>query len=142
LERVTVFNKQRALRIPTPAVKRALAALMRSYRVCSSEVVVHLVTPKAIGALHAEFLNDPSVTDCLSFPIDAPETAGGVLGEIVVCPQTAVDYVRVHGGDPLRETFLYIIHAFLHLVGFDDRDPKSRRAMRRAERKALLALSL
>ena len=40
-----------------------------------------------------------------------------------------------HGVDPWDELTLYIIHGLLHLMGYDDLNPKDKRKMRRAEAK-------
>ena len=80
--------------------------------------------------MHNEFFNDPSPTDCMSFPIDTEEDAEDCyLGDIVVCPAAALKYA-----DPYRETTLYILHGLLHLLGYDDIQPQDRKKMRRAEK--------
>ena len=56
-----------------------------------------------------------------------------MLGDIFVCPETAVRYAAEHGLDPYVEATLYIVHGLLHLLGYDDIDPADRRFMRRAE---------
>jgi len=36
---------------------------------------------------------------------------------------------------------LYVVHGFLHLVGYDDHDPRDRRMMRCAERRVMRRLN-
>lgn len=64
-----------------------------------------------------------------------------VLGDIFVCPQTAVDYATRRDGDPYWEMTLYVVHGLLHLMGYDDIEPKERRRMRAAERRQMKALT-
>ncbi|MHB8469269.1 MAG: rRNA maturation RNase YbeY [Gaiellaceae bacterium] len=63
-------------------------------------------------ALKAEHLGIDEATDALAFPIDGrDELQGDVprqLGDVVVCPQVA--------GDDWRAP---LVHAVLHLVGYD-----------------------
>jgi probable rRNA maturation factor len=37
---------------------------------------------------------------------------------------------------------LYLVHGWLHLAGYDDREPGARRSMRGAERRAMRLLAL
>lgn len=82
--------------------------------------------------LHQQFFNDPSPTDCISFPIDDK-----ILGDIFVCPKTAIDYAARIKKDPYPETALYIIHGILHLLGFDDLEAPKRRIMRKKEKQCM-----
>ncbi|MFQ5655130.1 MAG: rRNA maturation RNase YbeY, partial [Planctomycetota bacterium] len=56
---------------------------------------------------------------------DAPRP----LGEIVVSAETALRQAPEQGCDPVRETFLYVVHGVLHLLGYDDRTPETARRM-------------
>jgi probable rRNA maturation factor len=100
----------------------------------SGELSIALVDDAAIARIHDEFMGDPSPTDVITFPADpAMETAG----EIIV----SVDHARSRGeelGEPFsRELALYLVHGWLHLAGYDDRERNDREAMRVAERSAL-----
>lgn len=90
---------------------------------------------REISKLHAQFFDDPSPTDCISFPID-----GSLLGDIFVSPQAAIDYVQKKGGNVQSELLLYVIHGLLHLMGYDDMEKNEKRRMRRAEKRHLLNL--
>jgi probable rRNA maturation factor len=71
-----------------------------------------LVGPDEIRALKRGHLGIDEATDALAFPIDArDEIPAGVprqLGDVVLCPQVVGDAWR----GPL-------VHALLHLVGYD-----------------------
>jgi probable rRNA maturation factor len=71
-----------------------------------------LVGPEEIRALKRGHLGIDEATDALAFPIDArDELPAGVprqLGDVVLCPQVVGDAWR----GPL-------VHALLHLVGYD-----------------------
>ena len=86
------------------------------------EITIHFVDTEHISALHLRFFNDASPTDCMSFPIDSPNEKGYcVLGEVFVCPKTALEYAKEHNRDPYRETTLYLVHSLLHLLGYEDK---------------------
>jgi probable rRNA maturation factor len=116
---------------------------LRALNVEADEISVHFVTQKKICDLHAEYFDDPTPTDTISFPLDYPSknSQGHVhLGEVFVCPKTALEYVQKKGGDPYIETSLYLVHGILHLLGYDDLTPKERKEMRKQERFALKML--
>ena len=101
-------------------------------------MIIYLVGKKTICRLHKEFFDDPTPTDCISFPLsDSP-----ILGEVFVCPEVAIEYAEKHQIDPLAETALYIIHGLLHLLGYDDTTHQETLKMRRLEKQAMKKLRL
>jgi len=99
---------------------------------------VRVVTDADLAGLHGRFLGDNSSTDVITFGGDA---AHGTAGEICVSADAAV---RIAGRGARRlsaELTLYVVHGWLHLSGYDDRDPASRRAIRGAESRAMRLLS-
>ncbi|NNM43844.1 MAG: rRNA maturation RNase YbeY [Chlamydiae bacterium] len=139
--KIFVKNKQKSLSLQTASVKAITRFVLEEiYSVTCDQVSIHFVSTKTMQKLHEDFFDDPSETDCISFPIDSPwdqKSPCSVLGEIFVCPNTAIKYTDLHGGDPLEETTLYIVHGLLHLLGYDDIDPKDRKEMRKQEKKCL-----
>lgn len=124
-------------------MKSCIRFILRIYDVFCDEVIIHLITNEKMCDFHLEFFNDPTPTDCISFPLDSPYQTSppcSVLGEILVCPHAAVVYAKKNHKDPYRETLLYIIHGILHLLGYDDLTPKERMQMRRQERRVLKLL--
>jgi probable rRNA maturation factor len=105
------------------------------------EVELRFVSNRAMCKLHQEFFDDPSPTDCISFPIDSADDIGyRLLGEVVVCPKTAITYADKYQNDPYEEVTLYIIHGLLHLLGYDDLEEKTRKQMRLLEKKCFAVL--
>lgn len=133
---VNIFNEQNALPINHNAVTATANAVLLLEGKKFDEVSINFITTEAIQDLHLEFFDDATTTDCISFPMDDENSPGHrILGEIFVCPQTAIDYALSHNGDPNEELTLYIIHGLLHLLGYDDIDPKDRKIMRSAEKR-------
>lgn len=123
--------------ISSRAVKKIVVAVISLEKQVCDEVSVHFVTEKEICKLHREYLNDPSPTDCISFPMDdfVSDIEYRILGEVFVCPETAVHYAHEHASDPYLECTLYIVHGLLHLMGYDDLQPKVKAVMRKAEKR-------
>ncbi|HEY5235470.1 MAG TPA: rRNA maturation RNase YbeY [Rhabdochlamydiaceae bacterium] len=114
------------------SVRKLVMFFLQEKKVALQEVAIYFVGIRKITQLHAEHFNDPTPTDCITFPFDDQ-----LLGEIFVCPKAALDY---NPKKPYEETTLYIIHGLLHLLGYDDIDSKKRALMRREE-KRLMALA-
>jgi probable rRNA maturation factor len=130
--RVNISNRQSDLPLSTSSAKKLVRFFLEHKKVDCQEVSVHFVTTRRIAKLHGEHFQDPTPTDCITFPLDQK-----FLGEIFVCPRAALDY---NPRQPYIETSLYIIHGLLHLLGYDDID-KKKRALMRKEEKRLLALA-
>lgn len=114
------------------AVPRAKAACKRAAErvLPGRKVVVALVDDRTIAELHERYLDVEGPTDVLSFP----------HGEIVVSGDTARREAQARGIPPLHELVLYVVHGALHLAGYDDKTPKTRKRMRAAERRILAEL--
>ena len=84
--------------------------------------------------LHGEFLNDYRPTDVITFPPDPSEQ---IAGEICVSVEQAWDEAISRDLPFHRELSLYLIHGWLHLVGFDDIERVERKQMRFEEERSL-----
>lgn len=134
---VYISDQQTDLVISSLQVESLVKELIKFEAVKCDEVSVQFVDTESICSLHELYFNDPSVTDCISFPIDDEVEAGYfVLGEVVVCPKTALDYVKKNDGDPYWEVSLYLVHGLLHLIGYDDIGDKEWE-MRQAEKRVM-----
>lgn len=91
------------------------------------EVEVSFVSDEDISRVHAEFLDDPSPTDVITFP----------HGEIIISLDTAAQQAVEHGETYEREAALYLVHGLLHLAGWDDHDPAEQKEMHRLQAKIL-----
>jgi probable rRNA maturation factor len=143
---VAIANQHPKLSLDRRAVARAIrtldaahAQLATGASVLGNEAELSLVflTDAALAQLHADFLDDPSATDVITFEGDA---AHGSAGEICVSVDTAARYAKEHGRKFTEELTLYLVHGWLHLAGYDDLQPAKKRVMRRAEARAMKLL--
>lgn len=131
---IAVYNRQKDVKIRPLSVKKAFTEAARFYNVQFDEAAVHFVSTKEISELHGEFFQDPTPTDCITFPIDNEAVPGyRFLGEICVCPEAALEHCAEHGTDVYEEITLYVMHGLLHLLGYDDMNDKDRVLMRKEE---------
>lgn len=135
---VQVIQDQSLVLINSLSAEKLVVDFLAFYNQRFDEAAVHFVSTPAICALHDQFFGDPSVTDCISFPMDDAEEDGyRVLGDLFVCPETAVSYVATNGGSIYREVTLYLTHGLLHLIGYDDLKEADRLQMRIEEARYL-----
>ncbi|MFM7208221.1 MAG: rRNA maturation RNase YbeY [Verrucomicrobiota bacterium] len=138
---VQVAQRRRGVTVSPASVTRVLHALDRGRppRCPAGSLSVAFVGDREIARLHADFLDDPSVTDVITFPGE-PHPAEPFAGEICINVDQARRAAREHGQSLAEELQLYLVHGWLHLAGFDDRTPRQVAAMRAAERRVLTSL--
>jgi probable rRNA maturation factor len=94
------------------AAGELIRTVLRDEGIEEGELGLQLVSANEIRALKRDHLGIDEETDALAFPIDGrdpvPEGVPRQLGDVVLCPQVAGDGWR----GPL-------VHAVLHLVGYD-----------------------
>ena len=144
---VLIANRHPRLRLDRRAVKRMIHLLdahaedfrpspITHHLSPTDELSVVFLTDPALAKLHGDFLHDPSPTDVITFSGDpALKTAG----EICVSADAARRQAGARGNFSAELT-LYLVHGWLHLVGFDDLQPAKKRQMRRAEARAIKLL--
>ncbi len=139
----TLYNQQRDLPISTESVERVVSFLFDTLKINCDEVALHFVTKHKISQTHKIYFNDPSPTDCISFPLDPPKSKRSghtILGEIFICPKVAIEYGKKHGLNAYEEVTRYLVHGLLHLIGFDDIIPEERSKMQRKENRCMKLL--
>jgi probable rRNA maturation factor len=130
--KIHIHNSQKDLPLSSKGVRALVKAVLEQEKSRHSEVSIYFVSTHKICSLHEKFFDDPTTTDCISFPLDED-----YLGEVFVCPKTAIDYAAPKKKDPFEETALYIIHGLLHCLGYDDLQPNLRRTMRKKEKSCM-----
>jgi probable rRNA maturation factor len=111
-------------------LRKVLGSILES-RSVEGELSIALVDDREIRRVHAEFLDDDTATDVISFHYD--DGGPGPFGELVISVETALREARDRRIPPQVELERYAIHGVLHLLGYDDHTPEGRRQMRRLE---------
>lgn len=139
---ISIANRHRRLKLDRRAVNRVINTLDANADKFNGgcptgELSLVFMTDEALAQLHADFLDDPSVTDVITF---AGDTMLGSAGEICVSADRAATYAKEAGRDFSTELALYLVHGWLHLAGYDDLKPPLKRQMRTAEARAMTLL--
>lgn len=132
---IYITNKQLDFKIDKNLIIKIVESISLFHKISFDEISYHFVSEAKIKQLHKTFFNDPTVTDCITCPIDPPGLKPYcMLGEVYICANVAKNYALENSLSPLQELILYVIHGFLHLIGFDDIDPEDEKLMRQMEK--------
>jgi probable rRNA maturation factor len=134
-----INNLYKALAAPEAAAQALFEAIHAcgQFPITAGELSVAFVSDAEIAKIHADFMDDPTPTDVITFPAnEAMESAG----EIIVSVDHALSRAQELGEPFSRELSLYLIHGWLHLVGYDDHNETDLAAMRQAEQAALAVM--
>jgi probable rRNA maturation factor len=110
-----------------------------------AELSVLLVDEAAMAGLHQRWMGEDGPTDVLAFPMDElglpqpggaqaehgtdDEAAETLLGDVVLCPQVAVEQARKADHGVQDELDLLAVHGILHLLGYDHAEPEEHATM-------------
>jgi len=106
----------------------------------NAELSVAVVDGARMSELNRRYTGRRSDADVLAFPLD--DVSDSLVGEVIVSASRAVEEAAARGIPPRDELALYVVHGVLHLGGYDDCDPATRRRMYARERETLRAAGL
>jgi probable rRNA maturation factor len=137
---VEINNQQVRLAIDADRLTRAVEMILAEEGVEAAVINVAIVDDPTIHDLNRRFLDHDEPTDVLSFVLD--EEAGRLEGDVIASADTAARTAAQLQWPAGDELLLYVLHGTLHLVGYDDLNPDSRREMRERERHYLAQFGL
>lgn len=140
---LSVLSRQEDLSIDLAQLSPLVECVLWEEECFCDEVSLQFVSEEEIAKLHGDFFGDPTVTDCITFPMDKEDGQEGgyrFLGEVFLCPSAALSYTQEYGGDPYEEISLYVVHGLLHLLGYEDEEDESEATMRAAEKRLMAVL--
>ena len=108
-----------------------------------AELSVLLVGSAVMAELHGRWMDLPGPTDVMAFPMDdaaeggllgggrpdSPVGSPALLGDIVLCPEVAIEQAAAAGHSVLDELHLLTVHGVLHLLGYDHAEPAEEHEM-------------
>lgn len=97
-----------------------------NYIFCSDEYLLQI---------NRQYLNHDCFTDIITF--DNADRSGSLEGDIFISLDRVHENSAIHQTTFFSELLRVIVHGLLHLIGFDDKDDKSKATMRKMEDKYL-----
>jgi probable rRNA maturation factor len=105
----------------------------------SVELSILFVSSDHMRRLNSRFAGDDYATDVLAFPMmeDDEDDAGLMLGDVVVCPEVAVENAAKVGHELGAELDVLVVHGTLHLLGYDHQQEEDSAEMEERSRELL-----
>lgn len=120
--------------------------ILQYLKIRNSVLSIVFVSSQKIRALNKKFLNRTYATDVLAFdlgsngsvrPKQARKIRREIIGDIVISTDAVKQNSRRFKTTEQHELVLYVIHGILHLLGYDDHQPKDIGRMRSKEQEIL-----
>lgn len=129
------FSRQRSICFRQSYVQELVAAALPEcltrprYKTSSLPAVIEIsfLNNRAITKVHADFCQDPSPTDVITFRHSQE------LGEILLGIPTILEHAKKFHQSLEHEIALCVIHGLLHLLDYDDIESKERSLMHREQ---------
>jgi probable rRNA maturation factor len=136
---LVINNRQRVRPIDRKFLKGVTKHLLDELLVTKAEVGVHLITAEEMARVHKEYMNIEGSTDVITFNHGSrpPEI---VYGEIFISVEDAIAQAREFNTTWQSELVRYVVHGILHLLAYDDLEPRARAKMKREENRVLRQL--
>jgi rRNA maturation RNase YbeY len=130
---VQIIKDFDGLRLNLHKLKKFIRAVCSLFKLRKAMVTIVIVDDAKIRKLNKRFCNRNSSTDCLSFDLSDDKPTSVKSFELFVNAERAVKEAGIRGHSGRAELALYITHALLHNLGFDDSNPKLAKKMHDAE---------
>jgi len=138
---VSLSNRQRVRPVDLRLLRQITLVLLKDFlAVKSFEIAVHLVDAAEMTWLNETFLHHAGATDVITFDYASGPNKVELQGDVIICVSEAVAQARRFRATWPEEVTRYLIHGILHLKGYDDLNPATRRTMKREENRLLREL--
>jgi probable rRNA maturation factor len=139
---LVVRNRQRAQPVNSRLFRKiAHSLVVELLRADSFDLGISIIAASEMARLNESFLRHQGSTDVLAFDYAQAPGLETLCGEIFLCADEAKIQARRFKTTWQSELVRYLVHGVLHLRGYDDHRPASRRKMKREENRLLKALA-
>lgn len=108
-------------------IKKKVQKIIKKIKLPFSDLSIAIVTESEIKKLNKKYRHKNKITDVLSFNYEDS-------GEIVICLKQAEKQAKKAGYFAAKELTILLIHAILHLKGYDhEKNKKQARIMQKKE---------
>jgi probable rRNA maturation factor len=95
-------------------------------KIKEAQINIYFVNSRCIQSLNRIYLKKDCPTDVISFNLRDKKS---ILAEIFICLKIARENAFLYKSSFACEVMLYIIHALLHILGYEDKNKKERNIM-------------
>lgn len=133
------------LKVPTRLARKLAGYIITHYLPPDKdyELGLFFVPQAEMIRLNKRFFNRDYATDVIASPVETTSNLPIVmLGDVFICMDTARRQAAEYQHAYETEIALLVTHGILHLLGYDDLQPKARKKMRHEENKILKAIRI
>ncbi|HYE33366.1 MAG TPA: rRNA maturation RNase YbeY [Methylomirabilota bacterium] len=133
---VSIANRQRIKPLNPVFVRRLTRLILQRQGIKAYEVGLVFVEPKEMAYINENFLDHKGSTDVITFDYSGESAYPSdqrLTGEIVISVADAIEQAALFRTTWQSEVIRYVAHGILHLLGYDDLEPKARSMMKKAE---------
>ncbi len=138
---ISIKNQQELVELDIASLKLAAKTVLEGEGVPSAKVTFAFFDDATIHAMNKRHLNHDEPTDVLTFPYSI-RGAAKLEGDVAIGAGVGLAAAEERGHPVNHELCLYVIHACLHLCGYNDKRDGDIAEMRAKERHYLAALDL
>lgn len=119
---VLIDNQQQKLKINLEQLQQTAQAILSALNCPEGELSILIVDDDRIETLNKKYLQRDGPTNVIAFPMqegDFSNIAPQLLGDVVICVETAQKEARLGGITMEERLYQLLIHGILHLFGYD-----------------------
>ena len=120
------------------AVAKLLDAIIVSKGKSIDKLFFYFVSETKMQQVNSNHLNHDFVTDVITFDYSDDR---GISAEAFICPSEVLKNAKRYKQPAENEVVRVILHALLHVLGYDDKTKNSRQEMRKQEDSFLAAFN-
>ena len=124
-------NYRGTIKIDKSLIHKIVKKLTEDLNFKISSMQINFVNSKEMTRINSKYLNHNYSTDIITFNYSG--TKNELDGEIYISIDDVASNSKRFGVTFIEEVLRIVIHGFLHLLGYDDKDRKDRVTMKRLE---------
>ncbi len=122
-------------RVKYIALKNWIKSVIESHKKKVGKIAYVFCSDEFLLNMNKEYLKHDYYTDVITFD-NTEDEKGKISGEIYISVDRVAENAKTYNTED-TEIFRVIIHAILHLLGYDDKTPEEQEKMRAMEDKCL-----
>jgi rRNA maturation RNase YbeY len=131
---IQLFNESgKEIPVDAGTFHKCIAEIERNESCSFSLLEVVYVDEPSIIDINKEYLDRDYVTDIITFRYDENSSNENIEGTLYCCAQRIYEQSSELNEDPETEFKRILIHGLLHLCGYDDQAPESKKEMTEKE---------
>ncbi len=131
---ISIWNQHREMSIETNVIRRLISIVLRQKDLKVERLEVILTDGGHVHQLNQLWKNADYETDVLAFSLGSVTE---IDAEIYINLDFAKKHCRHYGSSFLEEAGRYVVHGLLHVLGYEDDTPESKRIMKKMEDQCL-----